>query len=137
MTRPDIEALDALHSKATAGEWLEYGEPEVGMEPELFVARGPRLGIAPIGPLSGPDLSAIVALHNAWPAIRAYIAQLEAERPAVVAMLRQGDKVVEASYEARSEWHKDVITEIIGEFAAWAADAIERGEHMEARDDAR
>lgn len=107
MTRPDIEAIDALVSKATQGEWSvdsEEMEGEGGVGPDTyelkyssyFVQAGNDVlfdahnsEATEIHEESDLDeycawdetgernMNAIVALHNNWPAIRDYIAELE------------------------------------------------------------
>jgi hypothetical protein len=64
--RPDIDGLDAAYVKATAGEW--------GLDDHHIHADEP-IGDAD----KRTDAAAIVALHNAYPALRAYIAHIEAE----------------------------------------------------------
>lgn len=72
MTRPDIDALDAAHAAATA-DW--DGPDEVKAQAQL-------------------DGGA--ALASAWPAVRAYIRELEAARDALAAMVAgAGDRVRE------------------------------------------
>lgn len=67
----DLDALDTLHKAATAGDWRTgiggYGVVDAGTG---VLAEFARKG----------DAAAIVALHNAWPAIRADIARLTKER---------------------------------------------------------
>jgi hypothetical protein len=100
--------------------------------------------------MTRPDIEALDAhcktgpactdtLHNAWPAIRAYIAQLEAERDAA-----QMVRLMAGSFEAGERAEREAVVAWLrdshdGRLVSrmWLADAIERGEHMEARDDAR
>ena len=74
MTDERLAELDAVMAKATAGEWEIYGEPEVGLLPSLFSCETKTWpSRTPLEPLCRDDEAAIVALHNAYPDLRAHI----------------------------------------------------------------
>lgn len=83
MTRPDIEGIDALFAKAPQGKLFETDE-----SPYLHFAKD---GIAPPAPDKVPYAFPVYGrfdygdgakdfvreIHNNWPALREYIAELE------------------------------------------------------------
>ena len=87
-----MEALDAAFAKATAGEWQVSGSHVYGTEPQR-----PVVAQVLSWPAHGQhDTAAIVALHNAYPDLRAYITALEAHIAAFEARL-VSDEAVEAA----------------------------------------
>jgi hypothetical protein len=78
--RPNIEELDRLWEEATPGEWLKpfddgaVAKPN-GRESLLMLDVG---GMAVFE--SPSDAAFIVAAHNAYPALSAYVKALEKER---------------------------------------------------------
>ncbi len=109
MTDPNIDALDALHAKATAGRWYHYDEvfrPQFGRGriTEIQQANG-----RPIVAWSGFDglkpaeqrkrnanAASIVALHNAWPAVSAKLRAQQARIAALEGALREVLAVADA-----------------------------------------
>lgn len=89
VTRPNIEELDRLWEEATEGEWKHDLDEE---RPEGSITDASGYGIAIVFPyasvktvmrtgqeFSHDDARAIVAHHNAWPSVSAYIRELEQE----------------------------------------------------------
>lgn len=92
MTPERLAELDAVMAKATAGEWEIYGEPEVGLLPSLFSCETTTWpSRTPLEPLCRDDESAIVALHNDYPDLRAMIDEQAATIAGLVEALRLAD----------------------------------------------
>ncbi len=86
----DLDELDALHAAATAGEWKDHGDESVRWDDPMacgydsrehhrgppYYCTGPRCETME---RAEADASAIVALHNAWPAFSARLRAAEAE----------------------------------------------------------
>ena len=64
------ERLAAWDARATAGNWMPYSEPEVGMPCGLFAGSPMVSGFMPIEPLSPDDIEFISQLVNAYRAGR-------------------------------------------------------------------
>ena len=69
-----LAKLDALHAKATPGEWKDNGG-DIVANSASYVQTITIVGFDHGG--DEEDLEAIVALHNRWKEVRAYIAGLE------------------------------------------------------------
>jgi hypothetical protein len=101
----DLDHLDKLYAAATAGEWRRFDTGTLagvaaGALPAdrcYIVPHDPvsRVCYANIGtPASSPNLNAIVALHNSYPALRARIRELEAECERMKALYRCAKETV-------------------------------------------
>jgi len=69
-----LAKLDALHAKATPGEWEDNGG-DIVANSASYVQTITIVGFDHGG--DEEDLESIVALHNRWKEVRAYIATLE------------------------------------------------------------
>ena len=85
-----LDELDALHAAATAGEWADHADESVRWDDPMACGydsrahhRGPPYYCTGTrcATVEGAeaDASAIVALHNAWPAFSARLRAAEAE----------------------------------------------------------
>ena len=100
MTTPDLDLaeLDRLHAKATKAEWfyVESMTDEESMRPggtyaDVVIASEDE-DSRPVSVLDGPsdsDAELIAALHNAYPSLRARIAELERKEKAFDAIERR------------------------------------------------
>lgn len=99
MPKVDLDALDSLEAKATPGPWMLVRQVvyrDAGLAP--FIAQMlPDLTQFPslddIG-RADDDGKLIVALRNAYPALRAYVKALEAERDASREVMRHQDRLL-------------------------------------------
>lgn len=88
MTRPDIDAMDALVAKATEGPWTSRNRSVVGPSGPVagsykFRASDGYTSIATID-LEVPDAEFIAAAREYIPAINAYVRKLEGSRAAII-----------------------------------------------------
>lgn len=79
-TNTTLDELERLHAASTPGEWVQeltvLDRPELGAD---VVRIGPKTdGLAFFQARTTEDAAAIVALHNAFPALLAYVRALEA-----------------------------------------------------------
>lgn len=103
MTKLDLDALEAIHAKATPGEWsysvTPYGTCWVlDSAPAHAIACG-----AGYEPNTLENAAAIVAAHNALPALIARVRELEAENERFRAALTKIDELEDRCNEASSE----------------------------------
>ena len=103
MTMTDINALRATLAKATAGEWEGYSEPDVNLPYSLFTCdtSGGYSSRNQLEPLHPNDIDAIVALHNAAPAL---LAEIEALRRDTAGLVEALQKIATELGEYKRKW---------------------------------
>lgn len=76
-----LKELDAAGDKATKGEWILYGEPEVNMPTSIFCNHEDEKTMTEIAYCPYPpfDENFIIQSANSRPAIKAAIAELDAK----------------------------------------------------------
>jgi len=112
--RPDLDALEAAHAKATAGPWKVYQLFGPDDDQEICVEGNYATG--GICVMDGnANAAAIVALHNAFLTHLAYTRALEAEvaalRGALDGIAVYGDDTLSGpvSEAAYRHWHRDGV----------------------------
>jgi hypothetical protein len=145
LSKEELAALDAVVARATQGEWLSHSRYEESAAIP-FSINGKSIGLCWCESLDGTkfdceaNAAAIVALHNAYPALRAIIdveramadAAAAHERAAIVAWLRE--QACKSASEARDV---KALLENVGRIKCksheaayrFAASFIERGDH--------
>ena len=108
MTPERIAELDAVMANATAGEWQADGL-------DIKLANAKK---ASWGKDEANNVAAIVALHNAYPDLKAHIAVLEAEVVRLTSLMLDEDGISDAIEESFDvEWSsRDGARHVVGWF---------------------
>jgi hypothetical protein len=131
----DLAELDRLHAKATKAEWFYVASmtDEESMRPggtyaDVVIASEDE-DSRPVSVLDGPsdsDAELIAALHNAYPSLRARIAELERKEKAfdaiasgsLIYLPHSGGWIVRSSTGDKSYEATDLLTAIEAAVAA-------------------
>ena len=117
MTDERLAELDAVMAKATAGEWEWRNDQLLPLSDQWTISPGVLIADSNNGTPGGDEIdranaAAIVALHNAYPDLRAHI---EAQA-ATIARMREALQVIVDDYQASPKHHPNDILIPIASF---------------------